>query len=89
MRAIVALHKWQERERIKDKYRANNRLIPQADYMYLKSLGRCDLCGRRGKTEIHHLIPVKRGGTNDPSNLLVLCKRCHLEADNLNHSRRK
>jgi hypothetical protein len=31
---------------------------------------------------------MKRQGTNDIWNLLLLCKICHLEADRINHSGR-
>ncbi len=24
-----------------------------------------------------HLVPISRGGTNDPRNLQVLCRRCN------------
>jgi len=27
--------------------------------------------------EIHHLVPVSEGGSNDPTNLLALCPTCH------------
>lgn len=26
---------------------------------------------------IHHVVPKKHGGTNEPTNLMVLCYRCH------------
>lgn len=29
--------------------------------------------------EVHHVIPVSEGGTDDPDNLLVLCGECHAE----------
>jgi 5-methylcytosine-specific restriction protein A len=32
---------------------------------------------------IDHILPLRRGGTNHPDNLRVLCRRCHvLRADN-------
>ena len=34
-------------------------------------------CGHTRHLEIHHKIPRSRGGTNDPSNLSVLCSACH------------
>lgn len=41
---------------------------------------RCILCGRDGKDDylvIDHIIPVVKGGTNDPNNLRVLCRACN------------
>jgi 5-methylcytosine-specific restriction endonuclease McrA len=28
---------------------------------------------------VHHIIPLQNFGTNDPSNLITLCKKCHEE----------
>ncbi len=36
----------------------------------------CVLCGRPGNS-VDHIIPRNQGGTNDPSNLRVLCVRCN------------
>lgn len=41
---------------------------------------RCRACGRAGRLECDHVVPVQRGG--DPwveSNLQCLCRRCHIE----------
>lgn len=38
----------------------------------------CCLCGWKEATrDIHHIIPVSKGGTNDLSNLVVLCPNHH------------
>lgn len=40
----------------------------------------CVYCGYRhkaSKLEIDHIIPVVRGGSNDPSNLQVICSHCN------------
>ena len=29
--------------------------------------------------EVHHILPLSRGGTHDDSNLMALCKPCHSE----------
>ena len=29
--------------------------------------------------EVHHIIPVEEGGTDDPRNLITLCHKCHKE----------
>lgn len=41
----------------------------------------CEQCWKDGKItpvqEVHHIVPLSRGGTHDPDNLLSLCKICH------------
>lgn len=37
---------------------------------------KCVQCGNKAE-EVHHLIPLSRGGTTAMSNLVSLCKRCH------------
>lgn len=41
----------------------------------------CEECERNGKLtraeEVHHILPLSRGGTHDKSNLMALCKSCH------------
>ncbi len=40
---------------------------------------RCRYCGSNLYPEIDHIIPLSRGGTNDPSNLQVLCRGCNAQ----------
>jgi len=40
---------------------------------------RCRL-GDETKLEVHHVLPISQGGTNDDSNLATLCSRCHKAA---------
>lgn len=37
----------------------------------------CCTCGSTEKTELHHIIPLAQGGTNDYFNLVYLCHDCH------------
>lgn len=42
----------------------------------------CQHCGEKEDPmnrsfEVHHIIPRAEGGTNDPSNTILLCKECH------------
>jgi 5-methylcytosine-specific restriction protein A len=38
----------------------------------------CEESGcRRLAEEVHHIVPLRKGGTNDASNLMALCKHCH------------
>ena len=41
----------------------------------------CERCLANGKfraaAEVHHILPVSRGGTNEENNLMALCWSCH------------
>lgn len=41
----------------------------------------CERCFANGiltpVDEVHHIVPVSRGGTHDPANLMSLCRSCH------------
>jgi len=38
----------------------------------------CKNCGVRGvELHTHHVVPLKSGGSNNPGNLITLCRRCH------------
>ncbi len=39
----------------------------------------CSTCGSRDNIELHHIIPLAAGGTNDYYNLINLCHDCHMK----------
>ena len=39
--------------------------------------GRCQCCGRRRYVDLHHIVPVSRGGKHSRANLTVVCSACH------------
>ena len=45
---------------------------------YIKEHPFCEECFKDGKMvlaeEVHHILPVSRGGTNEVSNLMALCQ---------------
>lgn len=41
----------------------------------------CHFCRTVGDLELHHIIPVKEGGTDEPDNLVYLCKGCHRKTE--------
>ena len=48
--------------------------------MLEKSSWRCSKCGRAGRMEVDHVVPVAKGG--DPwamGNLQCLCRGCHIK----------
>lgn len=44
---------------------------------------RCWRCGYERSLERCHIVPSSLGGSNEPSNLVLLCKRCYLENPNV------
>ena len=45
---------------------------------------RCRKCGKAGRLECDHVVPVAQGGAPyDPANLQTLCRGCHI----LKHTR--
>ena len=44
-----------------------------------RDLYKCVICGSNHQLEVDHKRALMNGGTNDPSNLATLCKRCHVE----------
>lgn len=53
----------------------------QIRQLYIKEHPVCEICEKKGiikaVEEVHHLIPLSKGGTNRADNLMSLCKSCH------------
>ena len=45
---------------------------------------RCWRCAYKSKLQRCHIVPHSLGGEDSASNLVLLCKRCHVEAPNIN-----
>ena len=41
----------------------------------------CEMCYKEGRLtlmdEVHHILPVSKGGTHERNNLMSLCRSCH------------
>lgn len=48
---------------------------------YIKTNPLCEECKKHGRLtvaeEVHHILPLSRGGIHNESNLMALCKSCH------------
>lgn len=56
----------------------NRKAVPRKirDFILVASKHQCSIC--QAKTvEVHHIIPVSEGGTNDLENLMAACPNCH------------
>lgn len=60
------------------RYGKNWKIIRDA---YVRKYPFCELCFQKGilvpVEEVHHILPLAEGGTNDKDNLISLCKSCH------------
>ncbi len=54
--------------------------MKRRDRLVIQSRDRfiCQACGRRNSGQVHHIRPRRRGGADDPTNLMTLCGRCHM-----------
>jgi 5-methylcytosine-specific restriction endonuclease McrA len=52
--------------------------------IYERQKGRCYYCGveLNGKFDVDHVFPLSRGGSNDPSNLVIACDFCNSSKNN-------
>lgn len=48
---------------------------------YVRKHPLCEQCLKEGRyvavEEVHHIVPLAEGGSNDESNLMSLCRSCH------------
>ena len=49
--------------------------------IYIQAHPLCEQCMSEGRLtpaeEVHHILPLASGGTNDEGNLMALCMSCH------------
>lgn len=61
--------------------RRYGRMWPRIRAQHLAKYPLCKLCHDKGEAtpanEVHHILPLSKGGTHATDNLMSLCKRCH------------
>lgn len=43
---------------------------------------KCYFCGSYQNLEVHHIIAIKDGGSDEEDNKMMLCPSCHKKTDN-------
>jgi 5-methylcytosine-specific restriction endonuclease McrA len=43
----------------------------------------CQLCGKKRPLDLHHKIHRSQGGTDQPENLISICRVCHMQSHNI------
>ena len=64
----------------KDEYQIRRRANSDPAFrkeMLAKLEGGCVNCRSKRNIELHHIVPLKLGGTNNPENIAALCNKCH------------
>jgi 5-methylcytosine-specific restriction endonuclease McrA len=66
-----------ENSKVESAYDSNWRKISEK----LRSESCCQRCGKSDGLIVHHIIPVKSGGSRERNNLAVLCVGCHSKTE--------
>lgn len=52
------------------------------NYLNGKYVQTCRVCGwNKGKCDVHHIVPRRDGGSNELSNVVLICPNCHRLAE--------
>lgn len=63
-----------------DRYRRSGRYAPGVKplrALIIDGLAECARCTSMERLAVDHIYPVVLGGTHEPANLQILCKRCN------------
>lgn len=68
-------------ERDPESYKRYGRAWKRIRYQYIKAHPLCEACREQKRLtpseEVHHILPLSKGGSNEAENLMALCKSCH------------
>lgn len=72
--------------------KVRNKVLERDNFQCVRCKNNCKNCQRdlreKGKIKlnVHHIIPVIRGGSNDVKNLVTVCQFCNRVLDSKRHS---
>jgi len=87
--------KWIEMEFKKDRYFSVNRYLKKTEihnntllslaknYIKIRDLGICKICGTSENIQVDHIIPKAKLGVSHPWNLQCLCERCNKDKSSI------
>lgn len=55
-------------------------------FVLQRDLNKCVLCGDDSNLQFDHILPVSKGGNNEPENLRILCQQCNQSRGNLRNA---
>jgi 5-methylcytosine-specific restriction endonuclease McrA len=63
----------------------NRKQIPDhvLAFVLQRDLNKCVICGDDSNLQFDHILPVSKGGNNEPQNLRILCQQCNQSRGNL------
>lgn len=77
----VARRNYNKYERAPEVNKTYGRAWKRIRDRYVASHPLCEMCQREGRLvpveEVHHKLPVSKGGTHSRDNLMSLCRSCH------------
>lgn len=65
-------------KRKKYRQKGYTRISPAKSRRIRENIGKCQKCGTTETLQVHHIIPVSKGGSNNQENLMVVCNCCHI-----------
>ena len=78
---IQARRQYDRYERSPEVHKKYGRAWKRVRDRYMNAHPYCEKCFEEGRMvradEVHHILPVAQGGTNETSNLMSLCRGCH------------
>ena len=69
-------------EYIRKRYEAGGKWKENRIRALQRDDNKCQFCGTENNLDIHHIKPVRTGGSNYRGNLVTLCRSCHAKVEN-------